>query len=393
MTDLQSLKLPPGSPKTFWTELSLHSAGLSQGDQWEVDAIEKVKALFPNQGVQHVAAWLAALHPRAIEYLETAPVLALAASYGGKFASRQERAYIAMNWRPLMDRGAKLKDVMKAFNVAYPLRAISSKAIRPGVYPLLRRISVNVPPSEIAQGIPADLTKHYHWLDDVMAFSDITVRRARGQRVDSELLSWAMLAMSRRSKRGDMTAAPEQVADFLICNREEWNKRWTWNRAVEESRKWHEALANAEVDSVNDGSYDAEVDYGAFPDRVVMPIKGFNFEFVALRSLRALVVEGKAMHHCVASYYSDIKSGSARIYSVRHSGNRIATAEFRQYGTYPVPTVRAAQVKGVCNKTPPKEVRSVADLFARCMSEPKKALRGLPEATRQAFLAGRKAST
>lgn len=372
-----------GIEKGLALELSMN--GVLPFDDWVSVNTRKAEKLFGNQGVQPAAIWLAALNPRALDYLEQAPVLALAASFGGKANSRQERAYVAMNFKPMIERGARLKDVMKAFRVAYPLRAISAKAIRPGVWSVLQAITRLVDPSTIAQSIPEVPTRHLHWLGDLDILWSALQRRAPDEQTNAAILRWAMLALSRHGRTVDPGEgrAADQFADFLICNRDQWNARWTWDRLVRETAAWHEALANAQIDRINDGTYDTDVAYGRFPTEVTLA----GFDFHALRSLRALVVEGKAMHHCVASYHRDIQSGRARIYSIRKDGKRIATAEFAALPG----RVRAVQIKGVCNARPAKEVTAAADKFARCMTEPDKALRGLPKAARDAFLSAGKA--
>lgn len=282
----------------------------------------------------------------------------------------------------LIERGARLRDVMSAFRVAYPLRAISAKAIRPGVWGVIQAITRLVDPSTISQSIPAVPTRHLHWLGDLDILWTALQRRAPDEKTNGAILRWAMLALSRHPRVADHNVPADQIADFLICNGDQWNSRWTWDRLIRETEAWHEALANAQIDRINDGKYDTDVAYGAFPSEVTLG----GFDFHALRSLRALVVEGKAMHHCVASYYRDIQTGRARIYSVRKDGRRLATVEFASLPG----RVRAVQVKGVCNARPSKDVFTAADKFARCMTEPDKALRGLSAATRDAFSAARK---
>lgn len=379
--------------QTFGNQIGMEASlnGVLPFDDWVSLNTRKAQAMFGNQGVQPAAIWLAALHPRALEYLEQAPVLALAATFGGKASKRAERAYVAMNFRPLIERGAKLKDVMKAFRVAYPLRAISAKAIRPGVWNILQAITRLVDPSTISQAIPELPTRHMHWLGDLDILWTVLQRRSPDEQANAPILRWAMLALSRHGRTGDPAEGlqSDQIADFLICNRDQWNARWTWDRLIRETQAWHEALANADIDRINDGTYDQDVPYGAFPAEVSLPDRnGGTFDFHALRSLRALVIEGKAMHHCVASYYRDIQSGRARIYSMRKDGRRVATVEFASLPG----RVRAVQIKGVCNARPSKDVFAAADLFARCMTDPARALRGLPKSTRDAFRAAGRAA-
>lgn len=372
---------PSGIDKALALELSMN--GVLPFDDWVSVNAAKAQAMFGNQGVQKGAIWLAVLHANALDYLEQAPVLALAATFGGKAESRSERAYVAMNFKPMIERGAKLKDVMKAFRIAYPLRAISAKAIRPGVWGVLQAITRLVDPSTIAQAIPAAPTRHMHWLGDLDILWTVLQRRTPDEDTNAAILRWAMLALSRHGRTSDPAQgmALDAMADFLICNRDQWNGRWTWERLIRETQAWHEALANADIDRVNDGKYDTDVDYGAFPPEVTLS----GFEFYALRSLRALVVEGRAMHHCVASYHRDIQAGRTRIYSIRKHGRRIATAEFAVL----TGRVRAVQIKGVCNARPAADVVKAADMFARAVGDPEHA--NVPQSVRKDFIAARKA--
>lgn len=364
--------------------LELAMNGVDPSSDWVFANTRKAQSMFGNQGVKPGAMWLAALHPRALEYLEQAPVLALAATYGGRVSRPSERAYAANKFKPMIERGERLKDVMKAFRVAYPLRSISATAIRPGVWCVLQTITRLVDPSTISQSIPESPTRHMHWLGNLRILWTVLQRRAPDEQLNAPILRWAMLALSRHGRPPDPMQL-YQIADFLICNRAQWNARWTWKRMNRETAAWHEALANAQIDRINDGNYDKVVPYRGFPTEVTLS----GFEFHALRSLRALIVEGKAMHHCVASYYPDIQSGRSRIYSIRKDGRRVATAEFAVLPSL----VHAVQIKGVCNARPPKDVIDAADTFARCVTEAgtnkPAALRGLPRATREAFTAAR----
>lgn len=335
----------------------------------EIEArVARAVGLYVNQAMHPAATLLAAIHPRAVEYLEQAPVLTIAATYGARIEKKQERAFVAMNFTPLMERGAKLRDVMATYRMAVPLRAVSGNAIRPGVWPVLKAISELVDPSSIAQAIPTDPTKHMFWLGDVADLWDVFDRRWNRVAEDSyraDVLRWAMLAVSRAETgkrfvqrniydRADVATAHE-VADFLIAERARFNARWTWERMIQETRDWHEAIQNAKLDKIDDGRLDAEIDYGRFP--VEHEAEGFTFH--ALRSLRALIIEGRAMHHCVSSYYPDVVNGRCRIYSIRKDGRRVATAEYLAF-----PAARAVQIKGPCNAGVSDAVRKAADAMA-----------------------------
>lgn len=355
--------------KTFGMELSM--TGVNCEQDWVFVNTDKAQRLYGNQGMHTVAIWIAALHPRAYEYLEQAPVLALAASFGGKADKRSDRAYIAMNLQPMIQRGEKLKTVLKAFRLAYPLRLISATAIRPGNWSIISKLSQHVPPSTISQSLPKDKKKHDAWLSALGLLEATLARRDADHPQNVEILRWAVSELGKTTRILDrrmmQDGSADHLADFLICNREEWNAKWSWDRLVREAAIWRDALANADIDRLKSGEYDKEVHYGQFPHEGA--VEG-GYTFHALRSLRALIVEGKAMRHCVASYHRDICSGRARIYSVRNGGKRVATLELKQWSD-----ARASvqQLKGFGNAFPPKQDAAAAQEFAAQVT---KTLRG-----------------
>src|SRR3546814_10355730 len=75
----------------------------------EIEArVARAVGLYVNQALHPAATLIAALHPRAVEYLEQAPILALAATYGGTIEKKQARAFVAMNFTPMLARGVKI---------------------------------------------------------------------------------------------------------------------------------------------------------------------------------------------------------------------------------------------------------------------------------------------
>jgi hypothetical protein len=142
----------------------------------------------------------------------------------------------------------------------------------------------------------------------------------------------------------------EDVADFLSEPGRFANPRWTWEKAKQESDLWHDQIANMEISGPG---IDVEADYGFWPDEIEID----EFTFVALRSGRQLMLEGRRMKHCVGSYIRDVMKGFSRIYSVRIEAKRVATIEFRDG--------RLAQAKGPCNRPVSKAVLSaIADFIA-----------------------------
>jgi PcfJ-like protein len=75
-----------------------------------------------------------------------------------------------------------------------------------------------------------------------------------------------------------------------------------------------------------------------------------GYELVPIDNTKDLYLEGKAMHHCVASYSEAALTGALCIYSIRQNGKRVATVAFKQGAKAPA----IEQIRGPCNKAVPK---------------------------------------
>lgn len=293
--------------------------GVDPSRPWIHESADRARRLFANQGVHGAAVCFASLHPRAIEYLEQAPVLALAASHGGRARTKQERAWIAFKWLPLIADGRRLRDLMRAGGVAWPLRSLSATAIRPGVWPIIHDISRLVDPSTISQSMPPAQQRHRGWLADIDVVWRALQRRNPDESAKAAIFRWMVIARGRHRQAIGHVPDAGQIADFLVAQRARWNPRWTWQRLLRETADWHDAVAAEDMRSRT-----AAVSYGDWPDRTSID----GWEFRALRSQRQLAAEGRVMRHCVASYWPDVRAGMSFIYSVRQDGMRVATAEF-----------------------------------------------------------------
>lgn len=86
---------------------------------------------------------------------------------------------------------------------------------------------------------------------------------------------------------------------------------------------------------------------------------GEDWSFHELLTSRELSDEGRTLHHCVAGYAHACQAGRAAIFSVQRNGTRILTIEVR-------PEPRAlVQVRGLCNRAPSSEERTVVDEWWR----------------------------
>jgi hypothetical protein len=82
-----------------------------------------------------------------------------------------------------------------------------------------------------------------------------------------------------------------------------------------------------------------------------------------IRNSRALLEEGRAMRHCVATYQALIEGGHCSIWSLKvdrfGTAERAVTIEVRNYSH------RIVQVRGKCNRWPTEEERAVLELWAQ----------------------------
>ena len=107
------------------------------------------------------------------------------------------------------------------------------------------------------------------------------------------------------------------------------------------SADWHEAVAN-----------NMDGPEHAFPDPWVPATQLNGHDIVPITNSADLYREGAAMHHCVGTYADGVTSGYCYVYSVRHDGRRIATAQIVRAGNRPA----LAQIRGPCNAPAPKEI-------------------------------------
>jgi hypothetical protein len=90
-------------------------------------------------------------------------------------------------------------------------------------------------------------------------------------------------------------------------------------------------------------------------------------ELVALRTVRDLWDEARAMHHCIDDYADHCARGDALVVSVRSgSGRRSATALYKRQGQ----RWSLAQVRGVANRCPPREVEGAAKFLEGMLNAP-----------------------
>lgn len=306
--------------------------------------VEKRAAkLFGPANMKEAARFLAATHIRATDYLEQAPVLAIAAMAGGGKLNggRANRSYAAFKLQPLCERGARLRDVMAAYHLPLPLRKFGAKSLSMD-YERAIAVIAGLPTSVLSQAIPDAITRQRQFLSAFEAWLDVLKRRSR--RYD-HLISWVVPQLSKH--RITPTAAAD-LADFACAGGEPINPVWEWPRAEAAARDWHDHLSAGDAKKQFGVMADQIVDLGTHPDHLVVD----DYEFVALRTPIAIHAEGRAMRHCVASYVGGVINGKFSIVSIQQDERRLATLQLEKG--------RIAQLKARFNRLPTQPVADAA---------------------------------
>lgn len=316
------------------------------------DDARAAAAMFPNAGVHGAAQAFAYAHERAIQYLSQAPVLVLGAALGGPAVRRVNALYLQHKLVPLCERGAPLKEVMRAFHIAPPLRKLKPYAIFPAAGPVITALS-GMDPAVLGRIVPDTPGLQRKWLIALGAWRERLAARRRSPDLH---FSWAAEAISRSStQRGDIgTVVDLLVATTMPDNAEaRFSAAWGWPRAMQEAEAWHGRLNGAAAAKRIGLPPNTIIDLGTHPDEDTHD----GLTFIALRTPELIAEEGAAMRHCVASYVRNVLDGHSHIVSIRSAGKRLATLELD--GDW---TVR--QIKAKANRDPGGDARTAAAHYA-----------------------------
>lgn len=106
------------------------------------------------------------------------------------------------------------------------------------------------------------------------------------------------------------------------------------------SRDWHEAVAKGMRESA----------CVQFPRPWLSGARIGGFRILPITDSGTLYLEGKALHHCVATFADDIVRGDKYLYSVRREHERVATLELRAGES----GIRLGEMRALCNTRPAK---------------------------------------
>lgn len=318
--------------------------------------VEAASKIYHNHAMVSIAAALIYRHPLAVEYLTTAPVLALGACYGRIPKKAAEFGQIAGMFANRLDARPKLRDLLKSYKIAPQLRAVSGKAISPNKFDIVIAISHEVPASTLAQSIPEKSFSQHLWLIALDRWFRRSIQRRPNDPVAMPV--WAASNLNRFTELGQLSVVWD-LLDFAM-QPDRFNERWTFDQAHAAMGRWHFELGRMTAD-------DRFKDTHKIGFRDVFPAKGLPdetecgaFRFVRLSTGQAMQEEGRAMHHCLATYTGACIQGTYAAYSIlNHKGKRAATFGLRLDQGYWC----SDQVKGPCNRGVGSDVHGAVQEF------------------------------
>jgi hypothetical protein len=233
---------------------------------------------------------------------------------------------------------------MAAYGLPVPMRKIAARALSLDYEDALIGLG-RIAPSTLSQIIPASVARQRKWLRAYQAFREQLGRSCTDPNAHA---AWAA---TRIAEHQVSWGAATDVADFAAMGDQPVNAAWSWPRAQQAARDWHDRLSAGDARSKFGVMAYQVVDLGTHPDHFVVD----DLEFVALRTPSAIHAEGRYMRHCVSSYVSYVVNGTSSIVSIQRDEQRIATLELRQG--------RIAQIKGRFNTAPTNQTRQAAERY------------------------------
>ena len=321
--------------------------------------MDQARSIYSNQALVSTAAAVIYTHPRAIEYLRTAPVLILGASYGKTFRRSAEFAQISNMFARQIDKGPKLKDLLLGYGIAPQMRAVGGKCLSPNKHKIIQEISRYIKPSPLAQAIPQKSFHQHLWLYACDRWWTRHVHVLAEPNSRAPNFEWAVTRLNQFTQQEQLTVVGD-LLDFARNPANRFDEKWTFDQAIEAMQRWHVALgkmdASQRFKSDHGIEYKEEFQYKNLPNEV--EISGMKIS--AVNSGEKLYLEGRAMHHCVSTYTRPCISGRYAVFSITgERGKRLATLGYRREGDYWI----FDQLKGPCNKLVPAPVHAAANNF------------------------------
>jgi hypothetical protein len=293
------------------------------------------------------------LSRRALQLVETFPVAALAI-YAGSWISANdvECDELEKRWcqwaqqrqdaAKLVECGGRLRDIAAVLGIPLALRHVP-----PGAAHLAGSVVLRHP--DLIQWMPRQTPAAKIWLR-VVSFAH--------NRGGEDFGGWIARHVSEIPRNG-VGHTVTDLADW-VCAREgggrevvtrSFTPAMGLKAATQASQEWHEAVATHA-----DCRQDLELPTPWFP-----AAKQGRFDIIPIVTTADLYREGHAMHHCVATYADRVREGVCYVFSVRQSGQRVATVSLFRHGAQ----VMIEQVRGPCNSTPTTAIMTAVRQWLR----------------------------
>jgi hypothetical protein len=230
---------------------------------WREAALARMIEVFPiNRGLRPMYLLMARAHRYAIDYIEQAPVIVLAAARGNAHVSWSERAFIQEQLRKMCQSKAPLRDVMHSYGLPLPLRLLDARVLTSSRATVIRRLAL-MNPSTLAQIIPLTRQKQNAWLQALQNWCEWMVSRSEANNYRCLFFEWA--ATNYPGVTYTEADGARHMVDFVTAHSDTFNPLWTLERARAEEQKWHADLALTEVVERTGVPLDTVIDYTPLP--------------------------------------------------------------------------------------------------------------------------------
>ena len=192
---------------------------------WRGAALARMSEAFPtNRGLWPMYRLMAGAHRYAIDYIEQAPVIVLAAAHGNAHVSWSERAFIQEQLRKMCESKAQLRDVMRSYGLPLPLRLLHARVLTAGRATVIRRLAL-MNPSTLAQIIPATRQKQNAWLQALQNWCEGMASRPEDNDYRCLFFEWA--ATNYPGVTYTEADGVRHMTDFVRAHPDTFNPLWT----------------------------------------------------------------------------------------------------------------------------------------------------------------------
>lgn len=313
-------------------------AGLIEPGGMSVDDVHKIAAkIYFAPGFQLLASAMIGANSRVQDYLSQCPTLL---SMLAKTSIPRRADHYALLSKQFAWRAAEeppLKKLMRVFELPFPMRKISGRAIGPAKYWALRMIAT-CDPRVIASSIPERSFWQNRWLmgcetyRDRLAFHHVLPMAD----VQSARVEWFIFAFARLvdTKTGAELRNPQfgfvnTVADF-VCSQEvrrgeiPFDEKWTFDQALAAASRWHSIINAQQLERTFQSQHGLGIDYewlmSPWPNEA---IEVDGYEFVPLNTGRKISDQATEMHNCLRSYMGRcVNATQYCAWSVRQPGSK-----------------------------------------------------------------------